>query len=337
MKHLLYIILFTNVISYSQIAPEGAIYNSQTIRHGYEILSTDYPYPEAWFQAAPLTFNSANDGYVKIDYYKFIEIDPQNNIRIVDKNDYNYSQKSLDPSEGGLYSWVPSTTQNLFCADFVAEMDNANIDGSCLVIYAGKHGNLVSHWWSKRVNGKIGYKYEVEVRFLIHGDIGLQIGCDFYNKTEGGVGTMNPEPWVSDWFNDTKGEYRTETVPLYDANIKYSNGVDYGVTTKGKFFVSTRLINHCGGSRYIPQLLSDFGDKQWQGTPMSLDGDYWIYETGKTFGKNDKIKFCIHVIPTSSDHYLPHIIVNDGTLENMDDALDNGKEGYNFFISTVKE
>lgn len=333
MKITLYLLLsFCMSHIYSQNAPFDSPYPKQNISIGKETIGNEYPYAQGWFQSATIKDLNSNNGYVVVDYYKLIEIDQNNNKKIIEFEDYKINTNLIKSSEGGLYSRNPATGD--FCHTKLENMDNAFIKDGNLYILSGDHGDRVSHWWTNRYEGKPGCKYEIEVKFAVVGVVAFQVGCDYYSEPFGEGTNMIPEPWVSNWYTETNKDFRTDTVPLYNSDVKFQYGIDYGVTTNGIYFASKKLIDYCGGSEQL-QLKSQY--LSWKDTPMNLLDNYWLFDSGTKFKINQKIEFCFSLGPNSSNQYIPHLIVNDDSIDDMSNVRSNADKGYNFYLNPVEK
>jgi len=98
-------------------------------------------------------------------------------------------------------------------------------------------------------------------------------------------------------------------------------GALYGVTADGTYFVSADLVKAANGS--APKLLAA---PAFKAEVMKLDGNYYIYASGKKLRANTKTDFCFDV---GNNQFIPHVLVNDARIK-AEDAADNGVGGYNF-------
>ena len=142
---------------------------------------------------------------------------------IRDKNDSKVlyerrGDRGLGKDEGGLYGRVPKW----FATDdhkMVRETWEENGD---MVLDIGKTPDKIVHWWTNRIPYKRGHNYELEAIVRVEGDIGLQIGADYwdgYDSAYSGYekncsGVNNCEVFVSKWLCDSNGKYLKISIPL---------------------------------------------------------------------------------------------------------------------------
>lgn len=101
-------------------------------------------------------------------------------------------------------------------------MTSVAIENDILVVDVTKSSDRIAHWWTKRVPAKQGARYFLSVRARIQGDARLQLGADYWVSADAPYsgyhpeckGTNNCEGWISQWFGDTKGQWKALRAPL---------------------------------------------------------------------------------------------------------------------------
>lgn len=101
-------------------------------------------------------------------------------------------------------------------------------------------------------------------------------------------------------------------------------GALYGVTADGVYFLSADLVKAANGG--AAKLLAAPGFKA---EAMKLDGNYYVYASGKQLRPDGKTDFCFDV---GNNQFIPHAIVNDARIK-QEDIADNGVGGYNFRLA----
>ena len=301
-------------LSFGKI-PFGAPHPINKVFYENPVGSNTFVHP--WFQAATC-FNISNNGYVEIEYAKVIQMDNLGITTILQSIDYDESG-SLNDTEGRLYLRNFEDNDFFFFENEWTNMSNSNQNGGVLRIDVGEFPDYVSHWWVERFMGNVNYKYFVEVKMKIVGDIGVQIGCDYYQNMNDNEGVL--EAWVSDWYGNTNGEFITVTIPNYTLPTFDCN--DYGFTAEGVFYFSETLIDHANSENI--QLGGSFNN--WTSlVDLSYLNGYYIYNHGQTLN-NIESYYLKGLYDCNNTYYLPDLIKESIT---PDDLTPNGQDGYNF-------
>lgn len=219
--------IVTNVIPTSQSsdsssssnAPDGAIWNSETIK--YSTAPQRFGAVLGWFQIATMKINHDTSiaATIEIDWERVIEITPDGVRTVVYEENYD-SNGQLPATDGGLYlrepNWFPP-------GDYHEPITDSNVSNGILTINVGATPDRIAHWWTDRVVANENYRYAVEVRARITGELMFQIGSDYWRTLysphiDGWDSTCqtsnNCEAWISDWYGDTNNEFITINAPL---------------------------------------------------------------------------------------------------------------------------
>jgi hypothetical protein len=190
--------------------PDGAQSKRQMIEH-FPVILSKFGCALPWFQAATLV-NNQDPGVtakVYIDWVKFYA-----NDTLLFETDFSVDGPF---TEGGIYTRSPTW----FATDEHQTIQNATISNSILTIDVAPWPNNVLHWWCPRQPIAFGSRLYVEVRVKVEGDVGFQIGADYWTTLNApysgyditGQTTNNVEAWKSDWITDTGGEFVTVKYP----------------------------------------------------------------------------------------------------------------------------
>ncbi len=158
---------------------------------------------QGWMQSVPLNpLDSANqDDYVEVDYMVLMEIDRHTKKEsIVDSLNFRGQTRKLTINEGGLYlRW--------YTDPYPTNMTNAEISDGLLKILPSAVPNRVSHWWMNskgKYERKLGKDYYMIVRLRVTGNVGVQIGADYYPTVSSGSIDIQ-EAFHSNWIGATNG------------------------------------------------------------------------------------------------------------------------------------
>lgn len=114
--------------------------------------------------------------------------------------------------------------------------------------------------------------------------------------------------------------------------IAAQEGAMAGVTTGGIAFISDEWVKKTGyGQPYFAsQELT-----HWKRQLMKLNSSgYWEYNVGRQV--SGSVTFCFEL--DMADKYIPHVLVDDGTLkEGEEGVVDNRVGGYNFRTTPVPQ
>lgn len=323
-KILLILISLTALFnSYAQYAPDGAVHTSS------EILLRQTPIDKPWAAArcdvATLHKGVPNNGKLEVDFMEIIRENTTTGTKtVITREDYNNTGVGLTTHEGGLYLRNP-----WFVTDDTSRlMSNAIQTDSSLVIRVGEQPDFISHFWSDWVNNAPNTRLYVRIRFKITGDIGFQFGLD-YAPTSDGSKNDHSEAFYSHWYNDTNGEFITETSPNYDESVKFDRE-HYGFYTNGVFFISKEMVDAKNGS--IVELKT--GATFWKPELMTLKGDRYEFDTRERI--NNTTEYCFRLNQNENSH-IPafFMLLVDNPLVHPEDAIYKGNNGYNFYTNPL--
>ncbi len=310
-------VLFLKVASQTSI-PCGVSHQTQQIFLTHP-LSTNLCI-QGWMQATTIKADSiANNGYVKIDSLKLIEMKVNGDSVVKTRKDYN-GTGSLTYNEGGLYhrfnKWYEGGTHTI--------MTNSHQEKGTLRVDAGLEPTKISHWWTERISdGNISSTYFLEVSMMISGNIGVQLGCDYWTNMADSL-ENDTLGWCSDWYGDTGGKYITIMIPATTL-LPMFDYRDYGITTSGYYYAAKRMIDFFGVDE-VSVLYEEASTLCWSVHPMNLEGDYYVYNTNAEVTKYQT--YCFRISRCDSGLYLPHIILSH--LVSSNDTESNKVNGYNF-------
>lgn len=317
MKNSLFFVLFVlgfHVVLFGEICvPYDCVYPCETLKN--LTLPSDLPVPTPWVAAATVIPGQPNDGYVEVDWMQLLDLD--NNNQVVNDNQFEVSGP-LSPDLGGLYSrW--------FVTDEHTPLSAATAEDGLLHINVGIVPNNVCHWWLPRIYGIPGHHYALKMRVKIHGNIGVQLGCDYWNNLTSVDFNYHEEAWLSDWYGDTSDQFIEITSPLSELEQVRFDRSKYGFYSNGEFFIAKEIIEYIGGTDVY------LGGNT---TPMTLDGEMYRIQTNQYLSAPQTYCFKVTNPYTSSPHqprWIPHAIIEH--LLYPSDAIDNGMGGYNFHTS----
>ncbi len=198
--------------------PDGAKWIKETIH--YATAPQGFEAVLGWFQVATMKIDHDPSvaATIEVDWQRLIAIAPDGTRTVVYEENFD-TNGQLPATDGGLFlrepEWFPEGNYN-------EPITNSNISGGMLIINIGATPNRIAHWWTDRVDVNANYKYAVEVRVRITGDLMFQIGSDYwrnlnvdYNRYDSTCQTSNNcEAWVSDWYGDTNDQFVVINVPL---------------------------------------------------------------------------------------------------------------------------
>ena len=320
----LFLLIFIPIFSLNLLGqtPIDAQHPFSQIMYSSTPLSNQYGI--AWFQAVTLQNNQVpNGGYISVDYIKLIEEDTATGIEtVLYTEDYNGSG-ALTLTEGGLFSRFPTWFDSIIPPTI---MTNSNKNGGYLRIDVGQQPSKVNHFWGVRQFCTYGKRHKVEIRLLISGDIALQAGMDYWTDPLTTTSTDCKEAFYSNWYGNSNEQYITIKYPEYGMQTMFDRN-DYGFYQNGKFYLSKNLVDYVGGSSVA--LLCDVTG--WQPTLMTLNGNFYEYNTGYIYSSSQY--YCFKINPSGSSFFVPHAILTN--LVYPSDAVDNGQGGYNFYTSPL--
>lgn len=198
--------------------PDGAIWNKETIH--YATAPLGFEAVLGWFQVATMKINHDPSiaATIEIDWQRLIAIAPNGTRTVVYEENFD-TNGQLPATNAGLFlrepEWFPPGNYN-------EPITNSNISDGILTIDIAVTPNRIAHWWTGRVVTNENYKYAVEVRVRITGELMFQMGSDYwrtldidYNVYDSTCQTSNNcEAWVSDWYGDTNNQFVVINVPL---------------------------------------------------------------------------------------------------------------------------
>lgn len=205
----------------TQQVPEGAPWKSQTIK--YELPPEGYTAVTIWGNAATLTSDQSAglEAIFYIDSWKVIEHD--NGIETIIYQDYFDEPvvHTLTKDEGGLFcrfpTWFDSTCNNNY-----DHPNNMVIKDGNLIIDVSDEPGKISHWWTPRKLCSETAYYSIELSIKVVGQVAVQFGLDYWRNLNiqhnniydpQCIESNNCEAWITDWINDTGGEYITLRLP----------------------------------------------------------------------------------------------------------------------------
>lgn len=196
--------------------PYGALWARQTVLR--ETPPKGFPYVIGWFNGAT-AYPCARSGVrstIEIDRVEIIE--SHNGKESVILSEEYFGDGRLTDAEGTLFVRSPKW----FEGGQTEKMTSADIRDGILVVDVAKSSDRIAHWWTKRVQAKQGARYFLSVLAKIEGDARLQLGADYWVSADAPysgyhpecTGTNNCEGWISQWFGDTKGQWKALRAPL---------------------------------------------------------------------------------------------------------------------------
>lgn len=197
--------------------PDGAIHANEKIFRS-QPPETAFNHAVFWYQIAALHQESAvnkKGGGIVLKSCRIYCRD--NNGNMIYERNFK-GNATLGPELGGLYNRNPKW----FANDSHTPIVEQEVFPDGLAISASSTPDKIVHWWSDRFPYDARYKYQVEMRVKIIGDVALQMGGDYW-KGQSSLhngwdaecrGKNNCEAFVSDWYGDTKGEFITITREL---------------------------------------------------------------------------------------------------------------------------
>jgi len=101
----------------------------------------------------------------------------------------------------------------------------------------------------------------------------------------------------------------------------------YGVSPDGVYFIHKSLVEKTDGTK--PSVLFS---PDWSGRPMTLQGNYYVYNSGRKIIM--KAMYCFAI---GGNRYIPHALDGlDISGINPDDIKDNNQGGFNFITAPIK-
>lgn len=197
------------------VVPQGAWSSQQTVTNRYA--PTGFNAVVGWVQAATLTKTQTGvPATIEVDYMRLIEDDPVTGTTVL--SDVNYdvaAPQGLTINQGGLYDRSPTWFAN---NDHHVAMTNSTIQNGTLTIDVSATPDNIPHWWTDRKNCKTTATYYLEMRVRITGQVGLQLGGDFWTTLTSpwaGYNVNNREYFASDWYGDTNGQFIVIRAPRF--------------------------------------------------------------------------------------------------------------------------
>lgn len=195
--------------------PQGAWSTHQVVTNRFP--PSGYNAVVAWAQAATLSKTQTGvSAKIEVDYMRLVEEDPITGITILAEETYNATTPQiLSINQGALYDRTPSWFAN---DDHHVLMTNSIIQNGLLSIDVSQSPDNIAHWWTSRAISKPTATYYVEMRVRITGQVGLQLGGDFWTTLTSpwaGYNVNNREYFASDWYGDTNGQYVVIKAPKY--------------------------------------------------------------------------------------------------------------------------
>lgn len=193
-------------LSQSPNVPQGAWSNHQVISNRFA--PAGFGAVVAWAQAATLSKVQAGlPAKIEVDYMRLVEEDSVTGTSILTEESYDGAGIQGLSIKGALYDRSPTWFAN---NDHHVTMFNSAIQNSVLTIDVSQSPDNIAHWWTERRPCKPTATYYVEMRVRITGQVGLQLGGDFWTtltSSWAGYNVNNREYFASDWYGDTNGQF----------------------------------------------------------------------------------------------------------------------------------
>lgn len=201
--------------SQSQNVPQGAWSTHQIISNRFA--PAGFGAVVAWAQTATLSkLQSGAPSKIEVDYMRLVEEDSVTGISILAEESYDATViHGLNINQGALYDRSPSWFAN---NDHHIAMTNSVIQNGLLSIDVSQTPDNIAHWWTERRPCKPTATYYVEMRVRITGQVGLQLGGDFWTtltSSWAGYNVNNREYFASDWYGDTNGQFIIIKAPRF--------------------------------------------------------------------------------------------------------------------------
>lgn len=196
--------------------PNGALWARQAVLR--DTPPKGFTYVIGWFNGAtayPCTRPGVRST-IELDRVEIIErLNGQETV--IFSEDY-LGDGRLTDAEGALFVRSPKWFGN----GQTEQMTSAGIKNGVLTVDVTKSSDRIAHWWTKRVQAKSGARYFLSVRARISGDARLQLGADYWVSVDAPYAgyhpecksTNNCEGWISQWFGDTNGQWKTFRAPI---------------------------------------------------------------------------------------------------------------------------
>ena len=207
-----------NSVSWKKNAPHGAIWEKETIL--FEKAPADYTMLVGWINATttiPCEDTSATRPEITIRKLSIISISESGEQQVVE---------TIDPMDGDrfvgrLFPRIPK---------WFGETEGRN--DSAVAVTTGEGLNLlvsaiplrVYHGWTEpRIVFDPTLRYGIEIEARISETARLQVGLDYWRDRESDYkgwdatcrSSNNCEAFISDWFGNTGGEFRTFIAPTF--------------------------------------------------------------------------------------------------------------------------
>jgi len=197
--------------------PDGAIHIKEKIFR-LRPPETAFDHAVFWYQIAALHQDSAANqrpSGIILKSCKIYQKDQNGNKTLLTNFE---GDSTLGPELGGLFVRNP----RWFKVDAHTPIVNQKVLSDGLAINASSTPDKIVHWWCDRFAYDKKYKYQVEMKVKIVGDVALQIGGDYWKGQSSPhtgwhaecKGTNNCEAFVSEWYGDSRGRYVTLTQEL---------------------------------------------------------------------------------------------------------------------------
>ena len=148
----------------------------------------------------------------------------------------------------------------------------------------------------------------------------------------------NTGDWAVRWntrnLSSNKGTY--SSVNDETNNYKWVDhiGGSYGITVGGIGYIKKNLVDITNGSN--PSFMCEYTNWTDGGASMTLQGDYYICNTGHQLKPEEKSKLFAYCIFIGNSWYLPHELIKLGKLSSSDYQANN-QGGFNFMTMPTGE
>ena len=203
-------------VKYKQ-TPNGAIWKDYIIKR--EKAPERYGTVVGWWQVAAIDQNEVpEDANIIFKYLKLIELRPDGQEVVVFEKQYD---SPLAKNEYALFVRNPK---------WFASNDNSSFNGCYVnknnlpVIDVTKAPERIIHGWTDRipVNHDSRYMIEMKVKikkvaFQLGSDYWIDLASDYNHWDEDCLTSNNCEAYVSGWYYDTRGKFKTIRFPDYNS------------------------------------------------------------------------------------------------------------------------
>ncbi len=196
-----------------------------------------------------------------------------------------------------------------------------------LTIEVGQRPDRISHFWTQWTECNLNARHYVEIKLLISGDIGFQIGLDYCdNRYDCHPEGTHLEAFVSNWYGDTNGEFITIRYPDYEQLARFGRE-HYGFTPDGIFYFSKELAEFLNADHIELKC----GATSWRPVQMDPKGNYYVYETNRLL--LNKTPYCFRLNRSDAFH-IPD--ANRDIFIFQEDIKPNTAGGANFISLPVE-